>query len=59
MTTPKQYGSSFENIGGSEGVKKSSLEKWRSTISPMAAGIMDVAHRPAIKLFGYDRDEYR
>ena len=51
MTNPHQYGSSFEAIGGKSGVEKSSLERWRSTISPVTAASIDLLHPRAARVF--------
>jgi len=53
MLSPKQYGSSFGKIGDGHGVETSSLEKWRSSISPVTAGFIDLAHVRARRAFGY------
>lgn len=53
MLDPHQYGSSFDTIGSGHGVSSSSLERWRTSISPWTARFMDVAHRSASRSFGY------
>jgi len=54
MLTPHQYGSSFDTIGKGSGVDKSSLERWRSTLSPRTARLMDALQRSAMRTFGYE-----
>ena len=53
MLDPHQYGSSFDIIGSGHGVSSSSLDRWRTSISPWTARFMDIAHRSASKSFGY------
>ena len=53
MLAPKQYGSSFEAIGGERGIDASSLERWRETILPLTAITMDMMHLRARSLLGY------
>lgn len=53
MLNPHQYGSSFDTIGKSTGVDRSSLERWRKTIWPLTARIIDVTQRSAKNAFGY------
>ena len=53
MLQPHQYGSSFDTIAGGKGVNPSSLDRWRVSISPTTARLIDLAHRSAIKSFGY------
>lgn len=53
MLRQHQYGSSFDTIGSGVGVSTSSLQRWRSTMSPMTASMMDVMHRGAYKALGY------
>jgi hypothetical protein len=57
MLSPHQYGSSFDTIGSGTGVDRSSLERWRTTISPFASRIIDIAHRSAYSAFGYRNDD--
>lgn len=54
MLAPPQYGSSFDTIGGRRGVDKSSLERWRTTIWPVTAQLIDLFHPSAKGVFGYD-----
>ncbi len=55
MTKPHQYGSSFDTIGGSKrGVDASSLERWRTSISPWTARLIDISQRSAKQTFGYE-----
>ena len=53
MLNPNQYGSSFDSIGGRSGVDKSSLERWRSTIHPITARVIDWLHTRASRELGY------
>jgi hypothetical protein len=54
MLNPLQFGSSYETIGsGRRGIDSSSLDKWRTTISPVTACFMDIGHRRATRLLGY------
>lgn len=53
MLSPKQYGSSFDSIGGDEGIDRSSLERWRTTLSPLTGSAMDALHRSANRTLGY------
>lgn len=54
MLSPKQFGSSYNRIGGGrEGIESSSLERWRSTISPRTANVIDACHRRASNILGY------
>jgi hypothetical protein len=54
MLKPHQFGSSFDSIGlKNQGIEKSSLERWRSSISPITAKLMDLTHRRAYRLLGY------
>ena len=53
MLEPKQYGSSFDSIGGGNGVDDSSLERWRAAMSPVTAAFFDISHRKAFRLLGY------
>ncbi len=56
MLEPYQYGSSFESIGSKSGVEQSSLDRWRSTISPVTAKLIDWLHPAANTLLGYSAD---
>jgi hypothetical protein len=48
MLKPRQFGSSFDSIGrDNQGIERSSLDRWRSSISPMTARLIDLAHRRA------------
>lgn len=54
MLAPKRYGSSYDKPGiVGEGIEQASLERWRSSIHPMTAKFVDVAHKKAMRLFGY------
>jgi hypothetical protein len=54
MLSPHQYGSSFDNIRDSKGVDKSSLERWRATVSPSVARLIDVLQKEPIRTLGYN-----
>ena len=55
MLEPKRFGSSYDKHGKiSRGIVKGSLDRWRTSISPSAAKIIDVVHNRAIRTFGYD-----
>ena len=56
MVEPHQYGSSFDDIGGGKGVELSSLEKWRTKISPFTATLIDWLHPFAYRMLGYSPD---
>jgi len=53
MLNPHQYGSSFDKIGASRGVDNSSLERWRKTISPWTARLIDVLQKAPGRNLGY------
>jgi hypothetical protein len=54
MLRPKQFGSSFDGIGRDRnGIERSSLDRWRSSISPITAAIIDVVHQRACRSLGY------
>jgi len=53
MLSPKQYGSSFGEIGKRKGLDSSSLDKWQEKIWPGTATTMDVLHIRARSLLGY------
>ena len=54
MLKPRQFGSSFDRIGqDNQGIEQSSLDRWRTSISPVTAKTIDLFHRPAYRLFGY------
>lgn len=53
MLQPHQYGSSFDTIGSRKGVDRSSLERWRTSISPITAWLIEFVHRSATRTFGY------
>jgi len=53
MLNPHQYGSSFDKIGASRGVDSSSLERWRKTISPWTARLIDVLQKEPSRNLGY------
>lgn len=56
MLVPQRFGSSFGNgKAEKQGFDKSSIERWRSEISPFAAKAIDIFHRRAYSLLGYDR----
>jgi len=55
MLTPQRFGSSYDKIRKDrQGIAHSSLERWRSTISPVTAKAFDICHRRAFKIFGYE-----
>ena len=57
MLSPQQFGSSFGHIKkGRQGIGRSSLERWRSSISPITAKAIDLCHRRAFKTLGYGTD---
>jgi len=57
MLKPKQFGSSFDGIGNNNhGIERSSLEKWRTSISRLTARAIDVLHPRAYRSLGYDND---
>jgi len=57
MLLPKQFGSSFKDIGNdNRGIDRSSLEKWRTAISGFTAKTIDILHRRAFRNLGYDND---
>ena len=57
MLKPKQFGSSFKDIGNNNrGIERSSLEKWRTAISPFTARTIDLLHHRAYRYLGYDND---
>lgn len=54
MLNPIQYGSSYKaDSSDRRGIDNSSLEKWRTIISPLTAHIIDLGHRRASRLLGY------
>ena len=57
MLTPKRYGSSYEKPGViGKGIETSSLERWQSSIHPLNARFIDIAHRRASRTLGYGTD---
>jgi len=57
MLSPKQFGSSFDSIGRNrQGIERSSLERWRTSISPITARTIDICHRRAIRSLGYNTE---
>ena len=57
MLKPRQFGSSFRSIGNNkQGIERSSLERWRTSISRLAAKIIDLLHRRAYRSLGYGND---
>ena len=57
MLSPKQFGSSFDNIGKDrQGIDRSSLERWRSSISPFTSKTIDICHRRAFRILGYSTE---
>lgn len=53
MLKPKQYGSSFDAIAGSHGVSNSSLERWKTSVSPGVQWLNKHLHPKAYKWLGY------
>jgi len=54
MLSPHQFGSSFERIGqGRQGIERSSIDRWRSSISPLTANVIESCHRRAFSALGY------
>ena len=53
MLNPHQYGSSFGKIGATSGVDNSSLERWRKTVSPWTARLIDLMQRSPSHTLGY------
>ena len=53
MLRPKQYGSSFDKITGDKGVRRSSLERWRTSTNPITQRVMDLMHGRAYRILGY------
>ena len=57
MLKPKQFGSSFDGIGhNNEGIERSSVDRWRMSISWFAAKMIDVLHPRAYRILGYRHD---
>jgi len=57
MLKPEQFGSSFDGIGKNhQGIERSSLERWRTSISRLTASTIDVLHPRAYRSLGYDND---
>ena len=57
MLSPKQFGSSFDSIGRDRhGIERSSLDRWRSSITPITEKTMDICHRRAFRILGYSTD---
>ena len=55
MLSPQQFNSSFQMTEDiRRGIDKSSLDRWRTTISPTTAFIINAGHRRASRLLGYD-----
>jgi hypothetical protein len=54
MLQPKQFGSSFDGTrDGNQGIDSRSLERWRTSISPVTAKAFDMSHRRAYDILGY------
>ena len=53
MLKPHQYGSSFDAIGAATGVDASSLERWRSTIAPTTAVLINLFQYGPRRTLGY------
>lgn len=57
MLRPNQFGSSFDGIGNNkEGIERSSLDRWRTSISWFTAKTIDWLHPLAYRALGYARD---
>ena len=54
MLEPNQYGSSYGNKKERRGIATKSIGRWREKISPVAAKFMDIVHRRAYEVLGYD-----
>jgi len=55
MLAPERFGSSFQPSGThGEGIVTGSLERWRTSIHPATALAIDVLHRRAFTILGYD-----
>ena len=54
MLEPKQYGSSFGSVKGRRGIETKSIGRWRKKISRPSSLFMDLAHRRAYRILGYD-----
>ena len=57
MLAPNQYGSSYGNKKERRGIATKSIGRWREKISPAAAKMMDIAHRRAYQVLGYDAEQ--
>lgn len=53
MLSPKQYGSSYEQIRDGHGIDQSSLEAWRDRTSGLTSRLIRAIHPRAWRLFGY------
>ena len=53
MLNPLQYGSSFSEFESKRGIDRSALDRWRTTIAPLTARSMELAHRGAFRDLGY------
>jgi len=53
MFRPKQYGSSFSEIGGASGINSSSIERWREEILPAEEFFLDRLQGRAARTLGY------
>jgi hypothetical protein len=57
MLKPRQFGSSFGDIGHeNKGIERSSVDRWRTSISRPTAKIMDLMHSRAFRAFGYTHE---
>jgi hypothetical protein len=57
MLQPQRFGSSYKSADQiNQGIDKSSLERWRSSISGFTAGVMDLLHPRAMRILGYGDD---
>jgi len=54
MLSPQRFGSSYDRIEQDrQGIGRESLDRWRSSISPITANAIDVCHRRACRVLGY------
>lgn len=56
MLRPKQFGSSYDGKPADHsGIASDSLDRWRSSISPLTAKIIDILHPFAFGILGYTK----
>jgi len=57
MLQPQRFGSSYKSAEQkNQGIDRSSLERWRSSISGFTAGVIDLLHPRALHILGYRDD---